>query len=284
MSDPVLPDMGDAAPAAPPPTKGKPPSSPAVNPLSKIREAGDYDEQATIKGLLYGPTNGGKSTFLAKLPKPLIGLTEPQAIPSIRRANPKAAIFPISTYGDLLEFQAIVSSPKISSRYQSVGLDSLTDAQRIIREHYTNAQDKRTDVTDMDSWGVVIDKTARLVRTVRNAIGVSTWIVALDKEEVVGGIGLVHRPAVNGKTLPADLAQYVNVVGYMHREELPNGIRRTIRFDGGERFLTKGMGDLDRLEPPVPSWILYRAGLGPLPSPEDLEAVEEWKDAAKANS
>ncbi len=245
----------------------------------KIKTAADLETLVKAKLLVYGPSGAGKTQFAASMPKPLIGLTEKQGILTIKRvAQPGYGIFMISTYQDVIDFVALASSPRIP--FDSVILDSLTDVQRIIRDHFTSQQTKRTDVTDQDTWGVVIDRTASIMRSIRDAHA-HVVVIALDAEELVNGVGLVHRPAVSGKKLPSQLAQFVQAVGYLHVAEVPGGaLRRELSFFAGERYLTKMCAGLEAKEPPIPEWIITRM-LGEEPSAELVARIEAWRDLAK---
>lgn len=246
--------------------------------FARLVTARDLPQSDKIKMLVYGPSGSGKSTFAARFPRPLFGLTELQAGPSIVAANPDAAVFPILNASDLMAFRKLLADPRTAQRFDTVILDSLTDAQRIIKEFYTSKQDKRTDITNMDSWGLVIDGTARLARELRDR-EYHTVLICLDAEESVDGVGTVHRPGVHGKRLPNDLAQYVNAVAYLAKEEdLDTGaLRRTLTFEAGERYLTKGLQGLRAREPAEPAWVLHKALRAPEPAPEVLARVRAWE-------
>jgi hypothetical protein len=240
--------------------------------LDRIKSADDMASLDKAKILLYGPSGAGKTSFGAGMPRPLIGLTEKQAVPSIKRINPKASVFVIESFQDLIDFVALAASPNIGKRFDSVVLDSLTDAQRMIKEHFTSRQEKRQDVTDLDTWGVILDKTASLMRTIRDAHA-HVVVITLDAEEKVEGMGMVHRPAVLGKKLPNELAQFVQAVGYVHSAEMQSGaVRRQISFYAGERYTTKIAAGLDNREPVEPLHVIARM-LGQ-PPPDDAALAE----------
>ena len=164
---------------------------------------------------------------------------------------------------------------ELADRVDAVVLDSLTDAQRILRNHYTAKQTRRQDKTDMDTWGVIIDGTARLAREVRD-LPVHVCVICLDAEMQIDGLGLVHRPAVSGKRLPNDLAQYFNLVGYTYVGEFERGFRHQVMFQGGERYLTKTMGGIDEVEPPEPLWWVHKRFQTDIDE-ETRGRVDQWK-------
>lgn len=242
--------------------------------VDRIFRASDLKNYNRIKGLFMGPSGGGKSELAAKFPKPLIGLTERQAIPTIIGVNPDAKIFMIETVENIEEFLAIASSPKLVSKgIESIVVDSLTDIQRILKDGYTAKQTKRTDITDQDTWGVIIDKTARFARVVRDAIA-NVAVIVID-QEIAMDVGIVHRPAVSGKKLPNELQQYFNCVGFVRKDMADDGKIHSVVFDDGPNYSTKSMKGLDAIEPPEPEWFLHKV-FGADLSEEVKNRVDEW--------
>lgn len=249
-----------------------------VNPWSKVRKVTDMEELALLKALLYGPSGAGKSQAAALFERPLIGLTEMQAVPTIQATNPDALIYPIKSVEDVVGFTRLARHPDTQGRCDAVVLDSLTDAQRIIRNFYTRRQGDSAgkEKTSMESWGLTIDRTAKVARDLRDVQGMHVVLICLDDEQHVDGQGLVHRPGVNGKRLPNDLAQYVNLVGYLHKADRDGGIRHEVMFRGIDRYLTKGIKGLEDVEPPEPLWWVHKA-LGRECPEEVLARVDDWR-------
>lgn len=218
-------------------------------------KAGDLDRLKKLKVLAYGPSGAGKSRMGALFGRVLIGLTEHQAVPTIIEVNPDAVIKLISGPRELLEFKEMIRDPSLPERVDAVVLDSLTDAQRILKAHFTAKQASGRETTDLETWGLLIDATARLAREVRD-LPVHVMVTCLSEEENVPGEGLIHRPAVSGKRLPNDLAQYFNLVGFAHVREHERGMRHEVMFRGSDRWLCKGMTKLNDVEAPEPDlWI-----------------------------
>lgn len=250
----------------------KPPEKKSI--VDRIFRAGDLKKYNRIKGLFMGPSGGGKSELVAKFPKPLIGLTERQAIPTITSVNPDAKIFMIETIENIEEFLAIASSPKLMSQgIESIGVDSLTDIQRILKDGYTAHQANRNDITNQDTWGVIIDKTARFARVVRDAM-VNVAVIVVD-QEIAMDVGIVHRPAVSGKKLPNELQQYFNCVGFVRKDMADDGKIHSVVFDDGPNYSTKSMKGLEAIEPPEPEWFLHKVFGTDLPD-EVKSRVDEW--------
>lgn len=286
---PETPEQAGANKLAAPEPENTVIPKPSPDPWSSVRVAESIEELDKLKALIYGPNGSGKSSLAARFKRPLIGLTEKQAIPAIKDANPNALIKLISNAQQLLEFRQLTRSPQLRERCDAVALDSLTDIQRVLKDLYTGQQEKNRDITDMQSWGKTIDATARLARELRD-LPIHTMIICLDTEIEIDGEGLVHRPAVSGKSLPNQLGQYFNLVGYMSRQVRPGGMRREVMFQGSDRYQTKGMRGLGDVEPPEPLfWLHKRFGL-PLEQEKDRngETVEQriaqWKACAEENA
>lgn len=257
--------------------------TPAPDPWNTVRVAGEIEDLDRLKCLLYGPNGSGKSTAAARFNCPLIGLTEKQAIPAIKEANPKAIIKVISTPQHLLEFRQLCRSAQLAQRCDAVVLDSLTDVQRLLRDMYTSQQEKNKDTTDMNSWGRTIDATARMAREMRD-LPVHTIVICLDAEIEVEGEGLVHRPSVNGKALPNQLGQYFNLVGFISRQARPGGHRREVMFEGSDRFQTKSMTGIDAVEPPEPLLWIHKRFKKEAVDAETQKRVDRWSSVGKATS
>jgi hypothetical protein len=259
--------------------------------LRNARPASEIRELLRMKALITGPSGSGKTMLGARFavgPRVLIAPTELQAIPSIQEANPEAVIWHnsagepgVRTAADLQELRALLVDPELPRHFDAFVLDSLTDCQRIIRDAYTKTQKSGRKTTDMETWGLIVDLTARLAREVRD-LPLDVCVITLDAE-VDTGDGIVHRPNLSGSKLPSQLAQYFNLVGFAHRRETSSGeIRHCVLFRSDDRYLTKGMSALRDLEPPEPLWWRFRRFGGDLPA--DVAArVGSWEALEAGN-
>jgi len=253
---------------------------------AQIKNAGDMVDHDKLKVLLYAPTKQGKSRACALFgERPLIGLCEQQAVVTIKRANPNASIFQIRDARDLADFRSIAMSKEARDRFDAICLDGITDAQRILRSYYTEKQGAKagTQKTSQESWGLLIDATAKFARDLRD-IPLHVLVTALDQEESVEGVGIVHRPGVSGKRLPNDLGQYFNAVGYLHTAQRARRLRHEVLFRGNEQYLVGAPDFLDDVEIPDPSvWIAKMQGEL---STEMTARVEAWQaiDRAEENA
>jgi hypothetical protein len=257
------------------------PTKPSADPWATVQKVTALQEQDKLKMLAYGENGVGKSTLAARFARPLIGLTELQAVPAIKEANPRAIIKVIKTPQDLLEFRQLFRSKELVDRCDAVVLDSLTDVQRMLKALYTSQQTKRKDVTDMETWGILIEATSRLARELRD-VPVHTVVICLDASIEVEGEGIVHRPAVSGKTLPNQLGQYFNLVGYLSRQQRVGGMRREVMFEGSDRYQTKRMTGIAEIEAPEPLLWIHKKWGTPLPEDKDSngrtlkDRLAEW--------
>lgn len=236
------------------PPASEPQQTAGPDPWASVQEAHQLEHMNKLKTLVFGPNGCGKSTLGALMGRPLIGVTEHQAIPLIKRLNPHAKTWLIQKPEDLQAFKKLCRVPDLAKRVDSVVLDSFTDCQRIIRTYYTDTQKSGSSTTDMKTWGLIGDATMRLARELRD-LPVHTLVICLDDEENIEGEGLVHRPAISGK-LKNTLGQFFNLVGYVYRKETESGLRHEVMFQGPSRFQCKPMYGINPVEPPEPSlWI-----------------------------
>lgn len=276
--------------------KAAPKKSPPQKPPSKAegvkslwgaaRPAEELESMMKAKVFITGPSGAGKSSLAARTGRVLYVPTELQGIPVVRDNNPAALIWHnsidhhpprpgVRNYQDFERLRAMLQDPELPERVDWVVIDGITDLQTILRAHYTKKQGKRQDITDMDSWGLTIDMTAKIAREFRD-LPVHVIVTALDQEVEING-RIVHRPALNGKRLPNQMAQYFNLVGYAYKNELESGeMRWQVMFNGNERYLTKAAPGIDDIEPPEPlCWVAKRFGGG---MPLDVaDRVAAWR-------
>lgn len=248
------------------------------NPWDKTSKASDLHRLQKLKALIYGPSGSGKSRIASLFNRVLIGVTEHQAIPTIAETNPNAIVKLISNSQELREFKEMICDPSLPEKVDAVCLDSLTDAQRILKAFYLAKQSSGGEIMEIASWGLLVDSTARLAREVRD-LPVHVVVTCLSEEESVTGVGITHRPAVYGKRLPNDLAQYFNLVGFTHVNEYERGMRHEVMFRGSDRWLTKGMTKLDNVEPPEPLLWISKV-FGEELDDETTNRVKAWRKLA----
>lgn len=246
--------------------------------FARVKPASDFASLDKIKALITGPSKAGKSHLASLFRRPLYGLTEKQAMLTITRANPDAQIFLINGPADLFTFREMA---KVAHErgFDAVVLDSITDAQRILRAYYTSRQGAKAgkDKTSQESWGSTIDATARLARELRD-LPIHVLVIALD-EEIVVEEEIRHRPLVSGKKLPNDLCQYFSVVGFVHVARQDRGLRHQVMFRGDHRYLVGAPYWLDDVMPPEPLYWISRMD-GSEPPPDVQKRVDEWEALA----
>lgn len=252
------------------------------------KPASELTSDRKLKVLLSGPSGSGKSTMCARTGRVLYVPTEMQAIPVVQDANPDALVFHnldgragVRSWGDINQLRALLRDPSLEERVDWVVIDGLSDMQTIVRAHFTKRQTKRTLTTDQDTWGIIVDMTARLAREFRD-LPVNVIVTTLDMEVEAGGRG-VHRPAVSGKKLPNKLLGYFNLAGFTHVDELDSGEKRwQVMFRSDNRYLTKGAKGINDIEPPEPLyWLAKRFG-GEAPA-DVLQRVREWERMEETN-
>jgi hypothetical protein len=190
--------------------------------LDSVISASKAEGAAHVNILVYGNSGVGKSKLGAgSSERPLIALTERQAMITIRESNPQAAMVEINCWEDL---QALFKEANEGIRagtfpYDCIVLDSLTEMQTKLRRELEKGKDAKLIQGDgslsMKGWGVLIDRTTSLVSSFRD-LPIDFVCLCLCDEQVNEETGVrTYRPSVNGRKLPGDLASFHNAVWYL---------------------------------------------------------------------
>lgn len=212
----------------------------------KIQRASDLGVGA-VKVLVHGHPGSGKTSFAATAPSPLFLLTEPNGVESIRSVNPDAGVIMINEPDDLRGAIKWLHDTK-DHGYQTVVLDSLTDLQgQIQRDVMSRSGNINPSVQE---WGVIIDHTAAIARTVRN-LPMDSIVICLSQEVAAETEGVVYvRPAVTGKKLPNVIAAMFSIVAHTFKRPDKEGLEFQLLLESGEKYTTKGHRALGKYEPP----------------------------------
>lgn len=212
-----------------------------------MRAVNINEDDHHLKALVYGRPGTGKTTFGVSAPRPLILVSEKQAIPHIKRAAalhgvPAPLILlidSVSDYGAALRaLRGDKSKPfRIVDRDgnvvlesdewpETVVIDSLTDAcDLIIAEIRKQAPPQLgTDGLPVDSqrfWNVLKDRARALIKAFRDAPVHVLFLALLDDKEVGEGKSAARRvmPQLPMRTLPGIVQAAVNVVGVTYRQQ-----------------------------------------------------------------
>ena len=223
----------------------------------QIRKAKDAKGDQKIKALIYAQSGGGKTTFCARCPKPLILLTELQGVPSILAANPEAEYVIVKTADDmrnaLKEIRELHAQGK--APWETICLDGITESQIILKDELM-ARSMGKEKLTLEDWGILIDKTISICRSYRD-LPFHVVVTALATEEVTKEEGRIVRPSVYGKRLPNEIAGFFNVVSCLFKKTDDDGfVVHKALISGVDRFLTKGHPGLDGIEvPELDVWI-----------------------------
>lgn len=208
-----------------------------------------------LKMFLYGPPGEGKTFFgLNHTFKTAYVCTEWeqaratwQVLQERGILSPESRVFVVQSVEDLRETtRYLLDNPGM---FELVLLDNLTDCQEFIKTDLLSSDKKRDlNVLSIGEWQILVDKTIAVVKAFRD-IPTTHFIC-------VGHFGEAYderqqrfiRPSVLGKSLPSRLSATLNLMGYMHTEILPNGLRRQIVFAGAANILTKPHSSLRNIE------------------------------------
>jgi hypothetical protein len=286
--------------------------------LDSITSAGSIPaEDAHVKLMVQGRSGAGKSTLGAKMPNPVILLTEANGLPSIRAANPDALVIRIydpAAYGLSTTFEVLTQGMNLATTrafdakgVQSVVADSATEIQRIIKEQILREKGVLKDLTyvmTQQDWGLLTERTRRWARAFRD-LPYHTLMITLSTEERddEGKITMIS-PSFEGKKLPQEILQFCSAGGFAFKRprkdaagKLTDDVDFEVLFQGPSMYVVKPVVPLRNVETDDPSdWIsrivAHKPGDAPLPSlaairaaaatppPESPEAKTEGSAAA----
>lgn len=225
--------------------------------LQTAREA--YERRPFLKVAVTGHSGAGKTDWAARSPRPLVLLTETQAMPSILVANPDALVVPIESWADFREaFTAVKlgrpvalqvgdeSQPALEVTLagqtvvvQTLVVDSFTDLQRFAYAHKLGVDAGRMDRLDLDtaSNALRIDEHGLLVSAAeevwrqQRSLQVNTVFLFLARD-VQDDTGVKQTlPMLTGKSLPYSMGQFFNASGLAQVRRSDNGtMQHVIRW------------------------------------------------------
>jgi hypothetical protein len=234
-----------------------------------------YQRKPFLKVAVTGHSGAGKTDWAARSPRPLILLTEIQAMPSIVVANPDALVIPIQRWDEFREaFDAVkqgrpttitvngeeqpaleVTIGGQTVAIQTLVLDTMTDLQRLAFNKMIKAEGPdgmdRLDFSEannnlsIDKHGVLIS-AAETIWQQQRAIPVNTvfLFMARDIQDDTGAKQTL--PMLTGKSLPYSMGQYFNA----------SGLAQVRRTDGGglQHFIRWSSPSAAALTKPGPGW------------------------------
>lgn len=216
-----------------------------------IKKASDFATKAPIKCLIYGDSGAGKTTLAVTAPKPLVLLTEMQAVPSINASNPNAAILPCLTIDDLRNvISALRDGNKELKEFDTLIIDSLTESQRLIKDDILK-KNKR-DQMQMQDWGKLADNTRGLIRSLRD-LPINVVCTALLEHETEENTGKRFvSPIFEGRKTNKEIAQWFSFIGCLYRKDTKTDdgkrmAQRHLMLDGSDTVLCKTIPPLDAL-------------------------------------
>lgn len=241
----------------------------------KVKPASEFDSATRIKLLAYGAPGSGKTTLASKFERPFVISTEKQGITTIHDVNPGALIFEVNSFDDLVEAMRMLQDPQLTERCDAVVIDSLTDAQRIMEDHFTAQSSVSADKVDWQTWGKLKNASIKMCRTLRD-LPVHVVAIALLAEREQENGPTERRPDIKPKSLRNTVMQFFNLVGLTMVRKHGTTYRHELLFQGGDMYPTKGAPGLDPIEPPEPTYLAHKRW-GTAITPDVAARVDEWK-------
>ncbi len=209
------------------------------------------DQAQFLKAAVYGPPGTGKTTFGVSAPRPLILLSEMQAIQNIKRAArmhgvAQPATLAMESLGDyravIRAFRGDRTKPfivrssdatqavliELAEWPQTVVIDSLTDVCKLVADEIREESPPKigSDGLPVDSeryWNVLFDRCEKFIRGFRDVPAHVVFLSLLDERpaDAEKGVSAWTGPSFPMRKLPNVLMAAVNVVGITYRKQVP---------------------------------------------------------------
>ena len=233
-------------------------------------KAGSEEMPAHIKALVMGQSGAGKTWLGATAPNPVIMLTERNGIQSIRNSNPNALVSYCSTADECRDFLLAATNGDLPEGTQSIVVDGITEIQQIMIDDILSKKTGEDRKMSLPDWGILGDRMRRFLRCLRD-LPYHVIVTSLVNHETNESTGETRVfPLVQSKKLPAQMAQYFNVVGLLFKRESTEEknvvISRKVMVEGPGRFLVKPCEPLTGiLEADLSLWVdMWKASATPM--------------------
>lgn len=244
--------------------------------LDQIVSAGEIPAaDAHVKLMVQGRSGSGKTTLGAKMPDPVILLTEANGLTSIRAANPDALVIRVydpTAYGLKTPFEVLTQGMNLAvtrafdaKGRRSVVADSATEIQRIIKEQILREKGVLADpayLFTQQDWGLLTERTRRWARVFRD-LPYHTLMITLsheERDEETGKVSLIS-PSFEGRKLPQEILQFCSAGGFCFKRPVkvdgqPDDVAHEVLFQGPSMYVVKPVVPLRNIEHSDPSeWI-----------------------------
>ena len=201
-------------------------------------------EPAFVKVLVYGLSGAGKTTLLPSLPSPIV-LSAEAGLLSIRGSD--IPFIEIKSMDDLREAYAWLSESEEAKKYESVGIDSLSEiAEVVLSNEKKNCKDPRA------AYGEMQDQVSSLIRAFRDLPGKHVYMSAKAERSQNETGALLYAPSMPGNKLGQSLPYFFDLVFALRCENDTEGkIARVIQTDTDGFWVAKDRsGKLDMWESP----------------------------------
>lgn len=245
--------------------------------------------------LIFGPSGVGKTHLASLCDDPVFMLTEPQAVHTIRTANPKAKIKMCTTADNVRDFMRDALNGTLPGK--TIVVDGLTEIQQLLKDEIVARNHRRAklakesggkvvdpDLFTLDNWGELADKMRKFLRTLRAATLyriVATCISSHTDDSVHLKLqGMIKEEA----------GSYFTIVGYLFKrlvresdadadadknaeDKLTEGtVKRLVMFDGPSKYFGKPAHPLPRVSDKTPAeWFDLMDSIGKLEPDTDTD-------------
>ncbi|MDD3661665.1 MAG: ATP-binding protein, partial [Candidatus Dojkabacteria bacterium] len=152
---------------------------------------------------VYGAPGSGKTTFSGTFPKPIY-LNIEAGVNALRGKD--IDFIDITSWYETQDTLKRLKSGQLD--YESVIIDSVTELMKKRQDEVKGGKQRLS----LQDWGVVISDMEQLLRSFRDLDAHVLFVMAEEEERDEERI--LVRPSLSGRTLPTQVAGYVDIVGY----------------------------------------------------------------------
>lgn len=207
-------------------------------------------KMAYINMLIYGESGVGKTTLMGSVDlvpemRPMLTIDVEGGTMSLSHSYPDVDVVRVKTWKEMQQVYDELYHGH--HKYQSVGVDSLTETQKfsmynIMEDLKKNKPEADPDVPGMREWGKNIEQLRRFVRGFRDLPmnTIFTALVRADKNTKTGAV--TKKPSLSGKVAD-EVAGFLDIVAYAYtkivRENDESVYKRLLLTQPTEEIIAK---------------------------------------------
>lgn len=192
------------------------------------------DTTAKINFMVYGESGSGKTRLVGSsvlVPEllPMLLIDVEGGTLTLSSTYPEVESVRVTNWTDLKRVQDRLKNS--DHGYKTVGVDSLTEIQKLGMEHTMRQRHGDSDlaVPEIKEWNINVEQVRAFVRFLRDLEGVNCLFTALVRVDTDKRTGLSRRkPSLNGKVAD-EVSGFLDIVTYLGVEDVEGKSTRILQ-------------------------------------------------------